>query len=161
MLMNVGAVLLFACAGDRPDRSWKVVTSPHFVVRTDAPAVQFRPIVERLEDVHEALATTFFEGIPVDRVEVLLFARAADYRTVAPPHLTGFFTSRMPGWETGLLVFAAEAERPGAVAATASHELAHRFLVEVSERIPTWLHEGFAKYVGASAVEGNVLHSSL
>jgi hypothetical protein len=132
-----------------------MVRTAHFQVRTDAGAAQYQPVVDRLEDMHEALASTFFPGVPMPPIDVLLFARARDFRTVAPEKLVGFYTSKVDGLEGGLLVFSSEARDFHAVADTAAHELAHRFLIELSERVPTWLHEGFAKYVGASRIAGD------
>jgi hypothetical protein len=147
-------------AGARPAAAasaWRVIESQHFAVRTDAAPSAYLPLIQRLEDVHQALSATFFAGVPLPRVQVLLFARARDYRAVAPDNLVGFFTSSIDGFEDGLLVFPAEGRDFAAVASTAAHELAHQFLHAVGERIPTWLHEGFAKYVGALEVHGDVL----
>ena len=140
----------------RPN-DWHVVTSDHFIVRTDADAAHFDPVIERLEDVHEALSRTFFAGVPLPPIDVLLFARQSDFEAVAPENLVGFFTPQAHGLPDGLLVFSSEAREFDAVASTAAHELAHRFLVAVSERVPTWLHEGFARYVGASQILGDLV----
>jgi hypothetical protein len=138
-----------------PATSWKLITSAHFVVRTDGAPAEYQPVLDRLEDMHEALATTFFPGLPLPPIDVLLFAHNGDFKAIAPERLVGFYSSKVDGLDGGLLVFSSQAEDAEAVAATAAHELAHRFLVEVSERVPTWLHEGFAEYVGASRIAGD------
>jgi len=155
---------LLAAAGcahrgwDQPPREgWKVVTSDHFVVRTDGAAHEYQPVIDRLEDMYEALSASFFAGMPVAPIDVLLFSRERDFKAIAPKNLVGFFTSKIARLEGGLLVFSSDGEDFELVANTAAHELAHRFLVEVSERVPTWLHEGFAKYVGASQVRGDLV----
>jgi hypothetical protein len=153
------AVLLVAALGYSPPAvgrpSWKMVRSAHFQIRTDAEATRYQPVVDRLEDMHEALTSTFFADLPVPPIDVLLFARDRDFKTVAPENLVGFFNSKVAGLGGGLLVFSSESRDFQVVADTAAHELAHRFLIEVSERVPTWLHEGFAKYVGASRIAGD------
>jgi hypothetical protein len=141
-----------ACAHrpwDDPGDRWQRVTSDHFVVVTDAGEDDYRPVVERLEDVHEALSATFFEGVAVPRVQVLMFRRASDYRGVGPPGSAGFFNGDIGRPEGGWLVFSGDAENFDDVASIAAHELAHRFLHARNPRVPAWLHEGFAKYVGA------------
>jgi hypothetical protein len=134
---------------------WKRIETAHFVIRTDGEPAQYLPVLDRLEDMHEALGATFFPGVTMPPIDVLLFARSRDFKAIAPERLVGFYSSKVAGLDGGLLVFSSQAENPAAVAATAAHELAHRFLVEVSERVPTWLHEGFAEYVGASRIAGN------
>jgi hypothetical protein len=161
MTPAVLALGLVAGAGCRPEphlgpaSPWKLIESAHFVVRTDGEPAQYQPVLDRLEDVHGALRATFFTGIPMPPIDVLLFAHDRDFKAIAPEHLVGFFSSKVAGLDGGLLVFSSQAEDFGAVSATAAHELAHRFLVEVSERVPTWLHEGFAEYVGASGIMGD------
>ncbi|HXU83679.1 MAG TPA: hypothetical protein VN914_19935 [Polyangia bacterium] len=139
-----------------PASPWKLVESAHFAVRTDGEPAQYQPVLDRLEDMHEAVSATFFTGVPMPPIDVLLYARSGDFKAVAPDqHLVGFFSSKVAGLAGGLLVFSSQAEDPAAVAATAAHEVGHRFLVEVSERVPTWLHEGFAEYLGASRIAGD------
>jgi hypothetical protein len=155
--MRISAVLLagilaVGCAHrpwDSPADSWKVVRSDHFVVRTDAPPERYEPVIRHLEDVYEALSGTFFAGVPMPPVDVLLFGKQEDFEGVAPGHLLGFLTLRARSFEEGLLVLSADAEDPGAAESTAAHELAHRFLYALNEKVPRWLHEGFAEYVAA------------
>jgi hypothetical protein len=154
VLLLIAALGYSHRAGAAP-ASWKMVRSAHFQVRTDAEVARYQPVVDRLEDMHEALSATFFPGVVVAPIDVLLFARDRDFKTIAPENLVGFYTSKVAGLEGGLLVFSSESRDFEVVADTAAHELAHRFLIEVSERVPTWLHEGFAKYVGASRIRSD------
>ena len=131
--------------------------SEHFLVWTDAQAVRAQPLIDRLEDVFEALSTTYFDGVPMPRIDVLLFAREQDFRQVAPDGLTGFFIPDVGDRADGWMVLSAGGADFEADAAVAAHELGHRFLFALSDRVPTWLHEGFAKYVGASRVDGDHL----
>jgi hypothetical protein len=157
-LFAAGALLLAAVGcghgaggGASARNPWKVVESAHFLVHTDAEPADYAPVIERLEDVHEALSATYFDGVPVARVDALLFAKQRDFAAVAPENLTGFYSTQVEGFADGLMVFSSEGDLE-AVGATAAHELAHRFLQELSDRVPIWLHEGFAKYVGALRV---------
>ncbi len=134
---------------ENPVEQWKVVVSPHFVVRTDAPAGRYQRVIDHLEDVYEALSGTFFQGVRVPPIDVLLFAKQEDFEGVAPGNLLGFLTLRASSFEDGLLVLSADGEDMAAAEATAAHELAHRLLHAVNEKVPRWLHEGFAEYVAA------------
>ncbi len=161
--MRFSAVLLagllaVGCAHrpwERPADGWQVIRSDHFVVRTDAPRERYEPVVRHLEDVYEALAATFFSGVPMPPVDVLLFAKQEDFEGVAPGHLLGFLTLRARSFEDGLLVLSADSEDAGAAESTAAHELAHRFLYALNEKVPRWLHEGFAEYVAALEIRDN------
>jgi hypothetical protein len=70
-------------------------------VRTDAPRERYEPVVRHLEDVYEALAGTFFQGVPMPPVDVLLFSKQEDFEGVAPGHLLGFLTLRARSFEEG------------------------------------------------------------
>jgi hypothetical protein len=161
MMLAVLAAALGGGGGCRPEAppapttAWKLIESAHFVVRTDGAPAQYQPVLDHLEDMHEAVSATFFAGVPMPPIDVLLFAQDRDFKAIAPERLVGFFSSKVAGLDGGLLVFSSQAQDPEAVAATAAHELAHRFLVEVSERVPIWLHEGFAEYLGASRIVGD------
>src|SRR5687767_1925942 len=60
-------LLLLACAAcghrpwDAPGERWVRVETPHFTVLTDTDRDDHTPVLERLEDVHAALAATFFQ----------------------------------------------------------------------------------------------------
>jgi hypothetical protein len=141
---------------DLPAGTWRAMRSEHFLVWTDTEVARARPLVDRLEDVFEALSTTYFESLPMPRIDVLLFAREQEFRQVAPDGLTGFFIPDIGDRADGWMVLSADGDFEAA-AAVAAHELGHRFLYALSDRVPTWLHEGFAKYVGAARVEGDRL----
>src|SRR5262245_5223962 len=110
---RAAVVLLIVSLGYSPRAlatraSWKMVKSAHFQVRTDAEAARYQPFIDRLEDMHEALTSTFFADLPVPPIDVLLFARDRDFKTVAPENLVGFFSSKVAGLAGGLLVFSSE-----------------------------------------------------
>ena len=167
--------LLFTCAHrpwEDPGPRWQRITSAHFAIDTDSDPAACAPLIDRLEDVHAALSRTFFQGLEVPRVQVLLFDRARDFQTMAPSKLiTGFFHS-FPD-EGGVLVFSSQASSFEVVASIAAHELAHRFTRALAPDVPAWLNEGFARYVetielkddlvvfDASAALGHAYHAPL
>jgi hypothetical protein len=93
----------------------------------------------------------------VARSEVLLFSRQRDYEAVAPRDSAGFFSYGGGTLGSGLLVFSSDQDHADTVSSTAAHELAHKFLAAVSPDVPAWLHEGFAKYVGALNVSDQLV----
>lgn len=143
-----------------PMTEWKVVTSQHFIVRTDATAREYEPLIARLERVHEALSMSFFAGVPILPANVLLLSDPRDFAALSPKDLAGYYVSNLDGVAQiadGLLVFSSGAADFEVAASTAAHELAHHFLQALSDRVPIWLHEGFAKYVGALRIHGDVV----
>jgi hypothetical protein len=154
-------VLLPAACGGRPwdhlGSGWRQVLSDHFLLHTDADLDDVTPIVARLEAVHEALSSSFFADLTVARSEVLLFSRQRDYEAVAPRDSAGFYSYGGGTLGSGLLVFSSDQDHFDSVASTAAHELAHKFLAAVSPEVPAWLHEGFAKYVGALNVSDQLV----
>jgi hypothetical protein len=148
-------ILVAALAGcahhnwEDPGDRWRRVTSEHFLVHTDSSRDEYAPVIDRLEDVHQALSTTFFKGVTPPRSEVLLFANERDFKAVVPPDISGYYVRGLGKNGGGVLSFSTQAEDFDVVASIAAHELAHDFLNTLSPRLPPWLHEGFAKYVGA------------
>jgi hypothetical protein len=160
LALVLGGLFLSRPAIAAPVTDWKLVASPHFDVYTDGGAAEYAPMIERLEAVHAALAKSFFVGVPIARATVLLFADPRDFTAVAPEHLSGFYLPRgiaAPGFDDALIVLSSGAADFESAATTAAHELGHHFLEALSDRIPLWLHEGFAKYVGAARVEADVV----
>src|SRR5687768_10106081 len=93
---------------ENPVEQWKVIVTEHFVVRTDAPPSRYQPVIQHLEDVHEALSATFFPGVPIPPIDVLLFGKHEDFEGVAPGNLLGFLTLRASAFNDGLLVLSAD-----------------------------------------------------
>lgn len=143
---------LAACGAIRPPLtgpeaggpSWRELTTPHFVLRTDLGKESARRIIgdfERIEQVFIDLSP----GMPVpDRTRVLVFARQYDYDAVAPRESFGFFARdpRQPGSPL-IVLFGPYEERTRRVL---QHELTHRFIAEQIKKPPVWLNEGLASY---------------
>jgi len=134
---------------EQPNENWKRVESTRFIFQTDSSPDDHTPVIDRLEDVHEALSISFFKDVQIDKMEVLLFDSASDFRGVAPDgNVAGFFMPMVGTQKKGVLVFPLDSEF-NLVASVAAHELAHAFLNAMHPELPAWLHEGFAKYIGA------------
>ena len=69
----VGA-LVTGCAHDPP--GWKEVASDHFHLYTDLGAHTYESVIERLEDVHAGLASSFFRYFAAPPLDVFLFSEA-------------------------------------------------------------------------------------
>jgi hypothetical protein len=157
-LMLVALTALCACAHrpwEEPGPSWKRVASEHFVVNTDAAGAAYGPVIDRLEDVYTALSQTFFRGVEVPPVQVLLLEKARDFHALVDSKPAGVFLSEVG--DGGVLVFPTEAENFDHVASIAAHELVHRFMHALNPAVPAWLNEGFAMYVDALEVKDDLV----
>ena len=154
---SLAACLLGLACAHQPcsEPGWRLVESRHFIVRTATPRWQYEPLIERLEDVHAALAGGFFQRIKVPLVEVLLFENLGDVRKIRGREATSGFFLANEFLPEGVLVFSSGDREFDGVVGTAAHELAHRFVRQTSKRrVPSWLDEGFASYVGAIRLFG-------
>lgn len=133
-----------------PGSEWRRVRSRHFTLYTDTAPEHYEPLVDRLEDVHLALRQTFFPSVDTGRIRVIFFDDRGEFRSIAPPNTTGFAlpTQTETSAQFTLLVFSRDADF-GLVASVAAHEVAHAMLFALSDAVPEWLSEGFARYVEA------------
>lgn len=149
--MLLPLALVLACAHrpwDDPGEGWVQVRSEHLLVHTDADPDTFTPVIDRLEDVHQALAESFFPGGTAARAEVLLFDRARAFKAVSPNgDFAGFYAPRLGTQGEGLLVFSMDGDFDWQIAPLAAHELTHKFMDALGRRVPIWFGEGFAEYV--------------
>jgi tetratricopeptide (TPR) repeat protein len=141
---------------------WAEITSPHFLLKTDAAPSRAREVLADLEQSYAALAYVM-QRAPREAesaVEVVLFGRDRDFFEVA-----GQARTMNAYMTTGL---AADLERRPVVVMYASevleearrtvqHELTHRFLHERYPSLPTWLDEGLAQYYSSLRVDGGRL----
>ena len=145
-------VSLTACGSLRPaltgpeagGPSWRELTTPHFLLRTDLGSEQAKRIITELERI-EQVFIDLSPGMPVpDRTRVLVFARQYDYDAVAPRESTGFFARdpRQPGSPL-IVLYGSLNDRTRRVL---QHELTHRFIAEQIKKPPVWLNEGLASY---------------
>jgi hypothetical protein len=129
-----------------PSGSWRTVSSTHFNVHTDSSQGQYEPLVAQLEATYATLSGTFFNGIAIPKVEAILFANRDDFEEIIGPGMGGVFVPRVGS--DGVLVLPYN-EWTRALNETAAHELTHRFTRSAYPRLPRWLDEGLATYLGS------------
>ncbi|HEY0708855.1 MAG TPA: hypothetical protein VGG33_18750 [Polyangia bacterium] len=129
------------CAHDLP--GWKVASTDHFRLHTDRPRRSFDSVLERLEDVHAGLASSFFSEVKVPPMEVFLF-ETGEFEDLLGDKTGGLFVGGGPG-SRGILVLP-EAFEAEYLERTAAHELAHGFVNATFQNVPIWFNEGFASY---------------
>jgi len=138
------------CAGlaGRPPGSagpWRELASEHFVVRTDLTAPGAGELVEQLEWMHAAVAAALYLGDrdPPGRVEVVAFARGAEYQAFAPRSASAYYLRNAGGLPRLVM--------PGALGdwqrVVIAHELTHHLMASLWVRQPRWLAEGMAAWM--------------
>jgi hypothetical protein len=134
------------CAHDLP--GWKVASTDHFRVFTDRPRRTYEPLLERLEEVHAGLSSSFFDASPPP-MEVFLFS-GPEFHELAG-EVGGLFVTPGEG-QSGVLVVP-EAWDTDYLDRTAAHELAHGFVNATYPGVPLWFNEGFATYCESIMVQ--------
>jgi hypothetical protein len=129
------------CAHDLP--GWKVAANANFRLYTDRPRRSFDPLIERLQEVHTGLASSFFGGVTVPPMEIFLF-ETGEFSDLLGDKIGGLFLGGQRG-QSGTLVLP-EAWDPAYLDKTAAHELAHAFINATFQNVPIWFNEGFASY---------------
>jgi tetratricopeptide (TPR) repeat protein len=154
--LSILAVLLLAAsasafARDSADH-WLEVTTPHFVILTDASEKQGRHVAsqfERMRTVFQALmpAASDSAGSPI---VVLALKDKKAFQSLEPEaylakgqlDLAGLFM-QAPDKNYILLRLDAEGEHPFS---TVYHEYTHFMMRKASEWLPLWLNEGLAEF---------------
>jgi tetratricopeptide (TPR) repeat protein len=140
-----------APARDKP-QSWVQISSPHFVVVTNASEKQGR----RVADQFERMRSVFHAAFPKAQVDpgapiiVLAIRDAKDFRALEPEaylakgslKLGGLFL-RVADKNFVLMRLDAEGEHPYAIV---YHEYTHLLLSKSAEFMPLWLNEGLAEF---------------
>jgi TonB family protein len=138
--------------------------SPRFAVRSDADESVAKTVAGNLEAIFNVLARELMPGISLQaepyKVQVVAFRTAAQYQAFTAGQLpfersAGFYSP------TGLIVFHLEQPTSDDVTSLLLHEATHAFLdrhvVRPGVALPRWLGEGFADYVGNSAIKNGRL----
>jgi hypothetical protein len=146
LLVGLAAGLAGGCAHDIP--GWKRVSSDHFHLFTDLGAHSYEPVLERLEDVHGGLASSFFRGTVTPPLEVFLFTEG-EFRELAGPWGGLYIGQRGKGGALAIY----DGWDPRFVDVVAAHELAHGFIAATFPSVPNWFNEGFASYLESIIVE--------
>jgi hypothetical protein len=132
-----------------------------FVVRTDADDERTaEKIAENLEAIFNLLARDLLSGIPLQpepfKLNVVAYRTRAQYDALAT-ELVPFERSSGYYSPAGLIAFHLEQPNSDYLMSVLLHEATHAFLdrhvVRPGVALPRWLGEGFAEYVGNSAVQ--------
>lgn len=141
-------------------RRTREAASPRFAVRCDCDEAVAKTVAGNLEAIFNVLATEIMPGIALQtepyKLQVVAFGTQAQYQAFTSKQLPlessqGFYSP------AGLIVFHFEQLTSDDVLAVLLHEATHAFLdrhvVRPGVALPRWLGEGFAEYVGNSAIE--------
>lgn len=142
-------------------RRTREVQAPRFTVRSDADDERAASsIATNLEVTFNLLASELLPGIQLQaeplKLQVVVYRTAAQYAAFVSgnPWLEGSAGFYSP---TGLIALHLEAPTSDSILGTLLHEATHAFLdrhvVRPGVALPRWLGEGFAEYVGNSAIE--------
>ncbi len=151
LLLSLLLVPSLAAARDKTE-TWLQVSSPHFVVVTNASEKQGR----RVADQFERMRSVFHAAFPKAQVDpgapiiVLAIKDAKDFRALEPEaylakgslQLGGLFL-RAADKNYVLMRLDVEGEHPYAVV---YHEYTHLLLSKSEELMPLWLNEGLAEF---------------
>ncbi len=132
--------------------TWLQVSSPHFVVVTNASEKQGRRVADQFERMRSVFHTAFPKAQvdPDAPIIVLAIKDAKDFRALEPEaylakgslKLGGLFL-RAADKNYVLMRLDAEGEHPYAVV---YHEYTHLLLSKSAEYMPLWLNEGLAEF---------------
>jgi tetratricopeptide (TPR) repeat protein len=132
--------------------TWIQVTSPHFVVATNAGEKQARRVADQFERMRSVFHVLFpkLQIDPASPIVVLAIRDEANFRALEPAaslakgqlKLGGLFL-RAPEKNYVLMRLDAEGDHPYAVV---YHEYTHLILSKAAEWLPLWLNEGLAEF---------------
>jgi tetratricopeptide (TPR) repeat protein len=169
LVLVLGSVSI-RCAAIRPPLTgpaaggapWIEVTSPHFVVDTDATRADAEQAVADFESIEALLSNVAFPRVagaaarlPPQPTQVVIFSRKDEYEAFAPIALAAAYFQSRPYQESE--------RRPRTVLRGVldeksrtifQHELAHRHIHEALAAPAPWLNEGFAEYFSTARADG-------
>jgi hypothetical protein len=132
-----------APSGSAPPRSWRELTSDHFVLKTDLSSKDARKLIAQMEFSRAGLVHVLLDGRDERRarLEVVAFATQREYKPFATKHDAEAFHDRR-GKERLVL----GPIKDYLQAADVSHEIAHRLLYMRIPLQPPWFREGMAEF---------------
>ena len=156
MFRRLLPLLLLLAAPLAPARdkteTWLQVSSPHFVVVTNASEKQGRRVADQFERMRSVFHTAFPKAQvdPGSPIIVLATKDAKDFRALEPEaylakgslKLGGLFL-RAADKNYVLMRLDAEGEHPYAIV---YHEYTHLLLSKLADVMPLWLNEGLAEF---------------
>jgi tetratricopeptide (TPR) repeat protein len=151
LLLSLCFTAALAPARDKTE-TWLQVSSPHFVVVTNASEKQGRRVADQFERMRSVFHTAFPKAQvdPDAPIIVLAIKDAKDFRALEPEaylakgslKLGGLFL-RAADKNYVLMRLDAEGEHPYAIV---YHEYTHLLLSKSAEFMPLWLNEGLAEF---------------
>ncbi|HET9098887.1 MAG TPA: tetratricopeptide repeat protein [Acidobacteriaceae bacterium] len=148
-----------ASAAPAADR-WTEISSPHFIVLTNAGERKGRHIANQLEQMRSVFHLILPTGTSDDDVPITVFAlkdkksfqtlEPANYLAKGQLDLAGYF-QRSQERNYILLRLDAQGEHPFAIV---YHEYTHYMLRKSEEWLPTWLDEGMAEFYQNTDIDG-------
>ena len=125
---------------------WHEVTSQHFVLRTDLAPSEARAATADFERQYTMLEDVAFPGYEeaTERIAIVLFRDAGDYRVFQPWGTGGVFYDRLPQDLERAPTMVLHDRLDDQTRIVITHELTHRFLRRAFGYLPTWLNEGLA-----------------
>ncbi len=125
-------------------RSWRELTSDHFVLKTDLSSKAARKLIAQIEFSRAGLVQVLLDGRDErrTRLEVVAFATQREYKPFAGKHGAEAFLEHRRGKE--LIVLGPL--KHYLQAADVSHELAHHLLYMRIPLQPLWFREGMAEF---------------
>jgi tetratricopeptide (TPR) repeat protein len=139
--------------------AWRVLTSEHFALYTDAEPADARRELGEFEAIRNALETVAFppSGSGEPRVSVVFFTRRGDYEALAPQETNGFVAPHL--WldleRQPTILVAGDAKE--SARRTFVHEEVHELMHRAFGNTPMWLNEGLADYFSSLRIEGNLV----
>lgn len=125
---------------------WHEVTSGHFNFYTDLDPDEAVRTAREFETVRDALIQVAFQLSDHEpRVSVVLFARTADFKAIAP-RVQGFDSAHLPLDIERHATVVVEGNAKDRAARTFVHEEVHELMYRTFGTSPIWLNEGLADY---------------
>jgi tetratricopeptide (TPR) repeat protein len=167
-LLALTLVLCASCASvvhqpllapEKGGPAWTEVTSEHFVLKTDLDRDDAQQASAKLEEMYAALADLGFPSTqrPRMQIDVVYFRSHDDYALLAPKLSDGsFFPQGRHDFE-GRPFALLGGDFVQAMRETLQHELTHLFVHYYYPQAPTWLNEGFARYMETMSIEDGVV----
>ena len=156
MFRRILLLLLFStaplAAGRDKAETWLQVSSPHFVVVTNASEKQGRRVADQFERMRSVFHTAFPKAQvdPGSPIIVLAIKDAKDFRTLEPEAYLAKGSLKLGGLflkaadkNYVLMRLDAEGEHPYSIV---YHEYTHLLLSKSAEFMPLWLNEGLAEF---------------
>jgi hypothetical protein len=137
---------------DHPGDRWQRVDSENFRITTDAPAVHYKFVAARLENMDRAIKQVFFPGLKTPPLDVLFLADETLFMDLVDN--VDLIAAFVPGaGKEGVLVIrSGEGEDDEAMAGlgVASHIVSHGI-----PRAPPWMHLGFSSFLQTAIVRND------